>query len=162
MARELTLLQSALQRLRVTRSGGITQLVVDGQGAALVPTADFSPVQKWAHSRTAAPNALQSMQRVIDKLEVVIVRPGTTFAATRGSAKPLGDLLKMMKSSGFDINEWAIPNEVKNPPPELGSAEAKVAMEEKKAKLAALDARNKAVLDRLDEAKKYEDPQGKS
>jgi hypothetical protein len=111
--KELTMLQSALQRLRISRNGQCTMLVVDGQGAAVVPTMDFSTVQKWAQSKASAPNANQSMMKILDKLEVAITRPGTTFAATRGSPKYVADLARQMISAGFDINEWSLPPDVK-------------------------------------------------
>jgi len=111
--KELTMFQSATQRLRISRSGQCTMLVVDGQGAAVVPTADFSVVQKWAQSKTAAPNAFMSMTKILDKLEVAIARPGTTFATTRGSPKYVVDLAKQMISAGFDINEWSLPPDAK-------------------------------------------------
>lgn len=111
--KELTMYQSATQRLRISRSGQCTMLVVDGQGAAVVPTADFSVAEKWAKSKTAAPNAFMSMTKILDKLEVAICRPGTTFCSTRGSPKYMVDLAKAMISAGFDINEWALAPDVK-------------------------------------------------
>ena len=55
--KQLNLFQSACGRLRVSRMGGLTMLVIDGQGMALAPTADFSVVEKWAKSRPSGPNA---------------------------------------------------------------------------------------------------------
>jgi hypothetical protein len=139
--KELNLFQSASQRLRISRNGAITMLVMDGQGAALCLTADFSPAQKWAQSRTAAPNSNMSAQKLLEKIEMLAARPGTTFASTRGNPKSLGGLLRAMISAGFDAKEWSLPNEVLNPPPELGTLEAKKEIEEKKAKAEAREAK---------------------
>lgn len=111
--KELTMYESATQRLRVSRNGQCTMLVVDGQGAAVVPTADFSVAEKWAKSKAAAPNAFMSMTKLLDKLEVAVCRPGTTFCSTRGSPKYVVGLAKQMISAGFDINEWALAPDVK-------------------------------------------------
>lgn len=112
--KELTLLQSALQRLRVSRMGPLTVLIVDGQGMALTLTGDFAPIEKWAMSKTAGPNGMIDMGKILDKVEVCITRPGTTFASTRGSLKPLESLVKAMKAAGLDTKEFQLPPELKD------------------------------------------------
>src|SRR5690242_5138189 len=131
--KELTIYQAACQRLRISRNGNVTQLVMDGAGAAVCLTADFAPAQKWAMSKTSMMNGLQCAAKLIEKIEVLAARPGTTFAGTRGSPKPLSNLLKAMQSAGFDVNEWGFPPDVLNPEPEIGTQEWKDWMEEKKA-----------------------------
>lgn len=117
--KELTLYQSALGKLRVSRIGGLTQLVVDGQGLALTLTADFSVIEKWAKSKAAGPNATIDMGKIIERLDVMVCRPGTTFASTRGSTKPLQSIVKEMRAAGMDIKEFQLPPELKEGrPPE--------------------------------------------
>lgn len=112
--KQLNLFQSACGRLRVSRMGGLTMLVVDGQGMALTPTADFSAIEKWAKSRPSGPNATIDMGKIMDKVEVLIARPGTSFASTRGSLKPLEKLVKELKSAGMDPKEFQLPPELKD------------------------------------------------
>ena len=123
--KQLTMLQSALMRMRVSRQGQVTVVVVDGQGAAAIPTMDYRTMEAWASKKTSAPNSNQSVLKVMEKLEVMICRPGTTFASTRGSPKYVTDLAKAMIAAGLDINEWALPPDVKD------AATARV-MQEKK------------------------------
>ena len=111
---QLTLYQSALGRLRVSRMGGMTMLVIDGQGMALAPTADFSAIEKWAKSKQAGPNATIDAGKIVEKLDVLIARPGTSFASTRGSTKPLEGLVKAMKAAGMDTKEFQLPPELKD------------------------------------------------
>ena len=137
-AKEISLLQSAAGKLRISRLGPLTMLVVDGQGLALCMTGDFSPVEKWAKAKGAGPNATIDMGKIIDKVEVMVCRQGTTFASTRGSTKPLETIAKAMRSAGMDLREFSLPPELKD----VGKAEdqvlaAKEAAEKKKAAAAA-------------------------
>ena len=113
-AKELSLYQSACGKLRVSRVGPLTQLVVDGQGLALCLTADFAVVEKWAKAKTAGPNATIDMGKIMEKIDVMICRPGTTFASTRGSTKPLEAVVKAMIAAGMDIKEYSLPPELKD------------------------------------------------
>lgn len=120
--KELTLYQSAAGKLRVSRLGPLTMLIVDGQGLALCLTADFSPVEKWAKSKPQGPNATIDMGKIMEKLDVLVCRPGTTFASTRGSLKPMEGIVKAMKAAGMDLREFQLPPELKEgklaePPP---------------------------------------------
>lgn len=112
--KQLTLYESARGRLRVSRIGGLTMLVVDGQGLALCLTADFSPVEKWAKSKGAGPNATIDMGKIIERLDVLVCRPGTTFAGTRGSLKPMEAVVKEMRAAGMDLREYQLPPELKS------------------------------------------------
>lgn len=112
--KELSLFESALGRLRISRMGGMVVMVVDGQGMAMTPALDFNVVEKWAKSKQAGPNATIDMGKIMEKLEVVIARPGTSFASTRGSLKPLDGLVKAMKAAGMDAKEFQLPPELKD------------------------------------------------
>lgn len=141
MAKELSLFQQACGKLRVSRLGPLTMLVIDGQGLGLCLTGDFSPVEKWAKSRPAGPNATIDASKVIEKVDVIVCRQGTTFASTRGSTKPLEAIAKAMRSAGMDLKEFSLPPELKD----IGKAEdqvlaAKEKAEQKKAAAAAAEA----------------------
>jgi hypothetical protein len=112
--KELSLFQSACGKLRVSRLGALTMLVIDGQGLALCLTADFSVVEKWAKAKGAGPNATIDAAKIIEKIDVMIVRPGTTFASTRGSTKPLEAVVKAMQANSMDIKEYSLPPELKD------------------------------------------------
>ena len=112
--KELSLFQSASGKLRISRLGPLTQLVIDGQGLAYCLTADFSPVEKWAKAKGQGPNATIDAAKIIEKVDVMITRPGTTFASTRGSTKPLESVVKAMKAAGVDIKEFQLPPELKD------------------------------------------------
>lgn len=137
-AKEISLFQSACGKLRLARVGPLTQLVIDGQGLAFCLTADFSPVEKWAKSRPQGPNATIDSAKIIEKIDVMVCRPGTTFASTRGSTKPLEAIAKAMRSAGMDLKEFALPPELKDMgKPEDQVLAAKEAAEKKKAEAAA-------------------------
>ena len=129
MAKELSLFQQACGKLRVSRLGPLTMLVIDGQGLGLCLTGDFSPVEKWAKSRPAGPNATIDASKIIEKVDVIICRQGTTFASTRGSTKPLESIAKAMKAAGMDLKEFSLPPELKN----IGKAEDQVLAAKEKA-----------------------------
>ena len=133
--KEISLFQSAAGKLRVSRIGPLTMLVIDGQGLALCLTADFSPVEKWAKSRPQGPNATIDSAKIVEKIDVLVCRPGTTFASTRGSTKPLEAVAKAMRAAGMDLKEFALPPELKD----MGKPEDQVlaALEAKKKKDAA-------------------------
>lgn len=137
--KELSLYQQATAKLRVSRVGPLTMLVVDGQGLAFCLTADFSPIEKWAKSRPAGPNATLDMGKIVEKVDVLVARPGTTFASTRGSTKPLEAVVKAMKAAGMDVKEFALPPELKNATVVDEVAAAKEAAEKKRAAAAAQD-----------------------
>jgi hypothetical protein len=121
----------------MSRLGSLTMLVIDGQGLAYCLTADFSPVEKWAKSKAAMPNATISANKILEKVDVLITRPGTTFASTRGSIKPLEAIVKAMKAAGVDPKEFQLPPELKDVKPDDPVAAAKEAAEKKKAAEAA-------------------------
>lgn len=133
MPKEKSLLESALGKLRLSRLGPLTMLVVDGQGLALCLTADFSPIEKWAKSKTAGPNATIDMTKILDKVDVMVCRSGTTFGSTRGSLKPLEAIVKGIRAAGMDPKEFALPPELKDVKPVDPVAEAKAAKEAKDA-----------------------------
>lgn len=131
--KEKSLYESAAGKLRVSRMGPLTILVVDGQGLALCLTADFSPVEKWAKTKTAGPNATIDSTKILDKIDVMVCRAGTTFGSTRGSTKPLEAIVKAIRAAGMDPKEFSLPPELKDAKPMDAVAEAKAAKEQKDA-----------------------------
>jgi hypothetical protein len=132
-AKQLSLFQSACGKLRISRMGALTMLVVDGQGLALTTTAEFSVAEKWAKSKPAGPNATIDMGKIIEKVDVLICRPGTTFASTRGSTKPLEVVVRAMLANGMDIKEFSLPPELKDAGKPVDQVLAAKAAAEKKA-----------------------------
>jgi len=114
MPKEISLFQSAAGKLRISRLGPLTMLVIDGQGLGLCLTGDFSPVEKWAKSKGQGPNATIDSAKIIEKVDVLVVRQGTTFASTRGSTKPLENIAKAMRAAGMDLREFSLPPELKD------------------------------------------------
>jgi hypothetical protein len=109
MARDPTLLEQALQRGRVTVSGMVAVWVVDGQGAAAMPADEWRSAEKWAASRRGSAVAHRDRQVLLERITTLVTRSGTTFTSLKGSARSLGQLEKLMKSGGFDLNEWRFP-----------------------------------------------------
>ena len=137
-AKEISLFQSAAGKLRVSRLGPLTILVIDGQGLGLCLTGDFSPVEKWAKSRPQGPNATIDAAKVIEKVDVMVCRAGTTFASTRGSTKPLEAIAKAMRQAGMDLKEFSLPPELRDMGKPVDHVLAtKEAAEKKKAAAAA-------------------------
>jgi hypothetical protein len=133
MPKERSLFEQAVGKLRISRAGPLTMLVVDGQGLAYCLTADFSPIEKWAKTRPAGPNATIDMGKILEKVDVMVCRPGTTFGSTRGSTKPLEAVVKGMRAAGIDIKEFSLPPELKNSGAVDEVAAAKEAADKKKA-----------------------------
>lgn len=112
MARTLTLLDVVQQRLRTIRQGDIAQLVVDGGGAMVVTSQELAQAQKWAQRKSASGNAMTDRARYLDQITVMISRPGSMLP-TRGHVQALEKLAKQMMQAGYDINEWALPPELR-------------------------------------------------
>jgi hypothetical protein len=114
--RSRTLFESATMRARVVRHIDIVCLIVDGGGAMIVPLADFMQNQKWASARIASGNLMNDRGRFIERLSVLVSRPGS-IASTRGNPRQIAAVAKSMRAAGYDLSEWALPPEIKNPPP---------------------------------------------
>jgi hypothetical protein len=113
--RTRTLFESATQRARIIRHLDIVCFIVDGGGAMIVPTADFVQTQKWAAARIASGNPINDRGRLIERWLVLVSRPGS-IAQTRGNPRQLQAIARSMLAAGYDLGEWALPQEIKNPP----------------------------------------------
>lgn len=113
MARTLSLFESATSRGRVIRQGDLTQIVIDGGGALVTPTLDFRVAQRWGQAKPASGNLITDRGRFFEKLSCLISRTGTNVP-TRGNAKQLEGLARQMMQAGYDLAEWALPQELKS------------------------------------------------
>jgi hypothetical protein len=111
-----SLLESATARGRVIRQGDIVCIIMDGGGAMVVPSQEYLQASKWAQSKPPSGNLLTDRARFLDKITSLVSRPGS-LQATRGNDKALEKLARAMQHSGYDLSEWTLPPELKNPPP---------------------------------------------
>ena len=110
--KEPTLLESAMRGLRASKHGRVIQVVADGNGAFVTMDIDFNTANKWAFSKTSSGSPQNDRNKFMDQFATLIARPGS-FVNTRGGSKPILDIAKLMKSAGFDLNDWALPPDVK-------------------------------------------------
>lgn len=115
------LFDAATARGRVIRQGDIACVIMDGAGAMVVPTQELMLAQKWAQSKPPSGNLLSDRARFLDKISALVSRPGSV-QATRGNDKQLERLARAMQQQGYDLSEWTLPKELKNPRP-LGAAD---------------------------------------
>ncbi len=116
MARSETLFEAAVKRMRVIRQGDIVQIIIDGGGALVTTTQEFLQAQKWASSKPATGNMVTDRGRLLEQIGPLVSRPGSMLS-TRGNAKQVEALAKLMKQGGYDLGEWMLPPELKNPAP---------------------------------------------
>ncbi len=111
--KELTLFESATSSLRISKHGRLVQIVADGNGACLMMDIEYAAAAKWASSRSSAGSPGNDRSKFLDQIATLIARPGS-FISTRGGDKPIEDIVRLMLSSGFDLNDWAMPPSVKS------------------------------------------------
>ena len=110
-----SLYEAATSRARVVRHLDIVCLIIDAGGAMVFPMQDFVQAQKWASARIASGNLLNDRGRFLERMLSVISRPGS-LVPTRGNPKQLEALANSMRAAGYDIGEWSLPAEIRNPP----------------------------------------------
>lgn len=115
MAEEPKVFDSAMKRLQLSRYGDIVLLVMPGEGAILVPGADFSVAQKWAQRRHSTGSPMRDRALFLDRFDTVVARSGS-LVSTRGSRKPLEGLVRAMRSAGLSPDEWSLPADLKARP----------------------------------------------
>jgi hypothetical protein len=118
-----SLFEAATARGRLIRHGDIACIVMDGAGAVVVSTQELIPAQKWAQSRPPSSNLLSDRARFLDRFQTLISRPGSV-QSTRGSQRPLERLAQAMSAAGYDLGEWVLPAEVREPGKPRPNAEA--------------------------------------
>ncbi len=110
--KELTLFESAVGSLRVSKHGRLVQIVADGNGACVMMDTEYNVAAKWASSRASAGSPGNDRSKFLDQITTLLARPGS-FISTRGNDKPIEDIARLMMTSGFDLNDWAMPPSVK-------------------------------------------------
>lgn len=108
------LFESATSRGRVLRQGDIVCLIVDGGGSMVMASDDFRQAQKWAQSKPASGNLLTDRGRFLEHVSALVSRRGS-FVPTRGNQRQLEKLAKLMRQSGYDLDEWLLPRELTRP-----------------------------------------------
>jgi hypothetical protein len=130
-AKAANLLAAVTQSGSVVRLGDVTILRMDGAGAIAAPTLSFTAVARWAQGRPASGILQKDRMQFLERFELFLARPGA-MVQTRGSSKPLYDLLQEMERIGLDIHEWNIPHAVEemlkartaSPPAQTSAASA--------------------------------------
>lgn len=122
--RTRSLYESATARARVIRHVDIVCMVFDGAGAMVMPMQDFVQAQKWGSSKPASGNALSDRGRFLEQIPALVSRPGS-IASTRGNPRQLETLARSMRAAGYDLGEWMLPPEIRNPPPPAAALGAK-------------------------------------
>lgn len=99
------------QRGSIQRLGEITVLRMDGSGAVAAPTMSFAAVARWAQSKQASGIVQKDTMMLLDRFDTFLARTGS-IVQSRGSPKPLYDLLQAMERIGMDIHDYNIPHSV--------------------------------------------------
>jgi hypothetical protein len=107
------LLAAVTQRGSVARLGEVTILRMDGAGAIAAPTLDFTTVARWAQGKPCTGIVQKDRMQFLERFELFLARPAS-IVQTRGSNKPLYELLMAMQRIGLDIHEWSIPHAVED------------------------------------------------
>ena len=81
----------------------------EGEGAIAVPNAIWLPAAAWAGARQPSGNRMRDRGMLLQRLDVLVTRRGTTVVSTTGGMIPLARLRNAMKSEGVDLKEWNFP-----------------------------------------------------
>jgi hypothetical protein len=109
-----TLFDAATRNGRVVRQGEIATIVMDGGGAVVVSMLELTSAQKWASSKPFSGNLLTDRARFLDQFSALVARP-YSVQPTRGNERQIDRLVRGMRVAGYDIAEWQIPPEMKDP-----------------------------------------------
>ncbi len=81
----------------------------EGEGAIAVPNVIWLPAAAWAGARQPSGNRMRDRGMLLQRLDVLVTRRGTTVVSTTGGLIPLARLRNAMKSEGVDLKEWNFP-----------------------------------------------------
>ncbi len=81
----------------------------EGEGAVAVPNAVWLPAAAWANARQPSGNRMRDRGMLLQRLDVLVTRRGTTIVSTTGGMIPLARLRNSMRSEGVDLKEWNFP-----------------------------------------------------
>ena len=102
------LLDHALSKARVHRSGSIALLVIDGNGQLACAWSELMTAMRWAVTKPARPRAEACLDLVLERLSLWIVSTQCSLAP-KGAAAHQWQLLGELKSSGLgDGASWRV------------------------------------------------------
>jgi hypothetical protein len=104
-----TLLQAAQGGAQTKRYRDFVIAYFEGEGAIAVPNPIWQPAASWAGGRQPSGNRMRDRGLLLQRLDVLVTRRGTTVTSTTGGMIPLARLRNAMKSEGVDIKEWNFP-----------------------------------------------------
>jgi hypothetical protein len=104
-----TLMQSAQGGAQTKRYRDFVVAYFEGEGAIAVPVAIWQPVASWANARQPSGNRMRDRGMLLQRLDVLVTRRGTTVTSTAGGMIPLARLRNAMKGEGVDLKEWNFP-----------------------------------------------------
>ncbi len=81
----------------------------EGEGAIAVPNVVWLPAAAWANARQPSGNRMRDRGLLLQRLDVLVTRRGTTVVSTTGGMIPLARLRNAMKAEGVDLKEWNFP-----------------------------------------------------
>jgi hypothetical protein len=103
------LLQAAQGGAQTKRYREFVVAYFEGEGAIAVPIAVWTPAASWAHGRQPSGNRMRDRGMLLQRLDVLVTRRGTTIVSTTGGMVPLARLRNAMKMEGVDLKEWNFP-----------------------------------------------------
>lgn len=81
----------------------------EGEGAIAVPNTIWLPAAAWAGARQPSGNRMRDRGLLLQRLDVLVTRRGTTVVSTTGGMIPLARLRDAMQREGLDLKEWNFP-----------------------------------------------------
>jgi len=104
-----TLLEAAQGGAQTKRYREFAIAYFEGEGAIAVPLGVWTPAASWAHGRQPSGNRMRDRGLLLQRLDVLVTRRGTTVTSTTGGLVPLARLRNAMKLEGVDLKEWNFP-----------------------------------------------------
>ena len=104
-----TVLQAAQGGAQTKRFRDFVIAHFEGEGAVAVPNAIWLPAAAWANARQPSGNRMRDRGMLLQRLDVLVTRRGTTIVSTTGGMIPLARLRNAMRSEAVDLKEWNFP-----------------------------------------------------
>ncbi|MDB5975856.1 MAG: hypothetical protein JWR07_2616 [Nevskia sp.] len=104
-----TVLQAAQGGAQTKRYRDFVVAHFEGEGAIAVPNAIWLPAAAWANARQPSGNRMRDRGMLLQRLDVLVTRRGTTVVSTTGGMIPLARLRNAMRAEGVDLKEWNFP-----------------------------------------------------
>lgn len=102
-------LESALGNSMPRRFREFAIVPFDGEGAICVPIETWLPASAWASSRRPSGNRLRDRGLLLQRIDVLVTRRGTSIISTTGSHSKLARLRNAMRVENVDLKEWNFP-----------------------------------------------------